>query len=63
MPLSPLGTTLISLGFEQLIQWRFGPVGFVALLLLSIGIKGKNPTCAGIGAVVLALLVMRPGLG
>jgi hypothetical protein len=63
MPLFALVIATFGLGLEQLVQWRFGPMGIVALVLLSIGIKAKNPTCAGIGAVVLALLVMQPGLG
>ncbi|MFJ2651254.1 hypothetical protein ACIO1C_31600 [Streptomyces sp. NPDC087420] len=62
MPLFALVIATFGLGLEQLVQWRFGPMGIVALILLSIGIKAKNPTCTGIGAVVLALLVMQPGL-
>ncbi|WP_198533180.1 MULTISPECIES: hypothetical protein [unclassified Streptomyces] len=54
---------VIAIALEQFIQWKYGTVGAVALLLLSVGFKIKNSTCAGIGAIILALLVMQPGLG
>ncbi|MEU0953930.1 hypothetical protein ACFTTN_09200 [Streptomyces niveus] len=54
---------LIGLALEQLVQWKFGTVGGLALLLLVVGFKSKNSTCAGIGAIVLALLAMQPGMG
>ncbi|MGW2514005.1 hypothetical protein ACWC0A_32350 [Streptomyces scopuliridis] len=63
MPLLALVIATFGLGLEQLVQWRFGPMGIIALILLSIGIKSRNSTCAGIGAVVLILLVMHPGPG
>jgi hypothetical protein len=37
-------------------------MGIVGLLLLSIGIKAKSPTCSSIGAVMLALMVAGPAL-
>ncbi|MFF2368246.1 hypothetical protein ACFVU0_36805 [Streptomyces sp. NPDC058122] len=49
-------------GYEQLVPWQYGPMGIVGLLLLTIGIKVKNPTCSSIGAVVLALLVAGPAV-
>lgn len=57
MPAIALLSAVFVVGFEQLVQWRYGPTGIVGLLLLTIGIKAKNPTCSTIGAVVLALLV------
>ncbi|MFI6089427.1 hypothetical protein [Streptomyces sp. NPDC051218] len=48
--------------FEQFVQWRYGPVGIIGLLLLTIGIKAKSPTCSSIGAVVLALMMTGPAL-
>ncbi|WP_405797612.1 hypothetical protein [Streptomyces sp. NBC_01506] len=63
MPVIALVLATFALGFEQLVAWHFGAMGVIALVLLSIGIKAKNPTCAGIGAVVLALLLMQPGTG
>ncbi|WP_367043412.1 hypothetical protein [Streptomyces sp. Je 1-332] len=47
---------------EQFVQWRYGPVGIIGLLLLTIGIKAKSPTCSSIGAVVLALMMTGPAL-
>lgn len=48
---------------EQAVQLKFGAVGAGAFLMLTIGIRVRNSTCAGIGAVVLALLFMQPGMG
>ncbi len=49
-------------GFEQIVQWKYGATGIIGLLLLSIGIKAKSPAISSIGAVVLALLVTGPAL-
>ncbi|MWA12029.1 hypothetical protein [Streptomyces sp. BA2] len=48
--------------FEQFVQWQYGPMGIVGLLLLTVGIKAKSPTCSSIGAVVLALMMTGPAL-
>jgi hypothetical protein len=50
------------LGFEQLVQWKYGPMGIIGLLLLTIGLKARSPALSSIGAVVLAALVTRPAL-
>ncbi|MFE9768902.1 hypothetical protein ACFYPC_31045 [Streptomyces sp. NPDC005808] len=62
MPVIALLSTVFVVGFEQLVQWHYGPAGIVGLLLLTIGIKAKSPTCSSIGAVVLALIVTGPAL-
>ncbi|MFI0963842.1 hypothetical protein ACH4S8_20865 [Streptomyces sp. NPDC021080] len=62
MPAVTLLSAVFVVGFEQLVHWRYGPAGIVGLLLLSIGIKAKSPTCSSIGAAVLALLVTGPAL-
>ncbi|MFI6338423.1 hypothetical protein [Streptomyces sp. NPDC050535] len=62
MPLIALVSAVFVVGFEQLVQWHYGPAGIVGLLLLTIGIKAKNPMCSSIGAVVLALMVAGPAL-
>jgi hypothetical protein len=54
MLLSTLG-----IGFEQIVQWRYGPMGIVALVLLGIGLRARNATCASVGAVVLVLLMVQ----
>jgi hypothetical protein len=63
MPPFSLVSATLGLGLEQLVQWRFGPMGIIALGLLSVGIKARNPTCAGTGALILALLLVKPGPG
>jgi hypothetical protein len=62
MPAITLLSAVFVIGFEQLVHWRYGPTGIVGLLLLTIGIKAKSPTCSSIGAVVLALTVSGPAL-
>ncbi|TPQ22237.1 hypothetical protein [Streptomyces sporangiiformans] len=62
MPVIAFICAVFVVGFEQLVQWRYGPAGILGLLLLSIGIKTKSPTCSSIGAVLLAVLVAGPAL-
>ncbi|WP_128379868.1 hypothetical protein [Streptomyces cavernae] len=62
MPAIALLSSVFVVGFEQLVKWNYGPAGIVGLLLLTIGLKAKNPTCSSIGAVMLALLVAGPAL-
>jgi hypothetical protein len=62
MPAIALISTAFVMGFEQIVHWRYGPAGILGLLLLSIGVRTKSPTCSSIGAVLLALLVARPAL-
>lgn len=62
MPAIALLSALFVVGFDQFVQWHYGPMGVVGLLLLTIGIKAKSPACSSIGAVVLALLVAGPAL-
>ncbi|MFD3474465.1 hypothetical protein [Streptomyces sp. NPDC058695] len=62
MPVLTLFSAVFVITFEQLIQWRYGPVGITGLLLLTIGVKTKSPTCSSIGAVLLALMIAGPAL-
>ncbi|MET9894586.1 hypothetical protein OG788_21905 [Streptomyces sp. NBC_00647] len=62
MPALALLSAVFVVGFEQLVQWQYGPAGIVGLLLLTIGIKAKSPTCSSVGAVVLALMVAGPAI-
>ncbi|MFE6162915.1 hypothetical protein ACFQ7F_28820 [Streptomyces sp. NPDC056486] len=62
MDVLALLAALSTVGFEQFVQWRYGPTGVVGLLLLTVGIKTKSPTCSSIGAVVLALVMTGPAI-
>lgn len=62
MPVFALLAAVLVIGFEELVQWRYGPMGVVGVLLLSIGLKARSATCSSMGAVVLTLLVARPAL-
>ncbi|MGN9763179.1 hypothetical protein [Streptomyces sp. SD31] len=57
MPLVYLAVAALVIGFEQLVQWKYGPMGIIAFLALSIGIKAKNTLIGGIGAVILVMLL------
>ncbi|MGW6737794.1 hypothetical protein [Streptomyces sp. NPDC055013] len=57
MPLIYLVVAAVVIGFEQLIQWKYGPMGIIAFLALTIGIKAKNTMIGGIGAVILVMLL------
>jgi len=56
MPLFALALAGFVIGFERLLEWRFGAVGAVGFVLLSVGVKARNITCSCVGAVVLAML-------
>jgi hypothetical protein len=62
MPVLALVSAVFAVGFEQMVQWKYGTAGIVGLLLLTIGLKAKSPSVSSAGAVVLALLVARPAL-
>ncbi|MFD7876292.1 hypothetical protein ACFV5G_19670 [Streptomyces sp. NPDC059766] len=55
-------TAVLGVGLEQTVQWKYGAAGVIGLLLLSIGIRARNPTVSSIGAVMLAALVTRPAV-
>ncbi|MFE5816838.1 hypothetical protein [Streptomyces sp. NPDC056479] len=57
MPFIYLAVAALVIGFEQLIQWKYGPMGIIAFLALTIGIKAKNTMIGGIGAVILVMLL------
>ncbi|MEU1533211.1 hypothetical protein [Streptomyces fagopyri] len=61
MPLIALAVAALAIGFEQIIQWRYGPMGLIAFAVLTVGLKAKNTTMSGIGAVILVLLLSQSG--
>ncbi|MEV7190678.1 hypothetical protein AB0N81_02565 [Streptomyces sp. NPDC093510] len=61
MPLIALVVAALVIGFEQLVQWKYGPLGIVAFVLLTIGIKAKNVKLSGVGAGLLVLLLAQSG--
>ncbi|MFF4750788.1 hypothetical protein ACWD5R_12320 [Streptomyces sp. NPDC002514] len=62
MPALALISAVFVVGFEQFVQWKYGVVGLVGLLLLTIGVKADNPAVSSAGAVLLAVLVAGPAL-
>ncbi|MEV6528401.1 hypothetical protein AB0M86_02210 [Streptomyces sp. NPDC051639] len=61
MPLIALAVAALAIGFEQIIQWMYGPMGLIAFAVLTVGLKAKNTTISGIGAVILVLLLSQSG--
>jgi hypothetical protein len=61
MPLVALAVAALGFGFEQLVQWKYGPMGIIALLALSIGLKARNTAISGLGAVILVMLLAQTG--
>ncbi|MFF2998581.1 hypothetical protein ACFVTC_29115 [Streptomyces sp. NPDC057950] len=61
MPLIALAVAALAIGFEQIIQWRYGPMGLIAFAVLTVGLKARNTTISGIGAVILVLLLSQSG--
>ncbi|MFF4794162.1 MULTISPECIES: hypothetical protein [unclassified Streptomyces] len=62
MPALALVSAIFVVGFEELVQWKYGAMGVIGLLLLTVGIKARNPTLSSVGAVVLAVLLAGPAL-
>ncbi|GGO46628.1 MULTISPECIES: hypothetical protein [Streptomyces] len=61
MPLIAVVIAALAIGFEQLVQWKYGPMGIIAFVMLTVGIKAKNATFGGIGALILVLLLAQSG--
>ncbi|MEU1148919.1 hypothetical protein ACFYO9_36060 [Streptomyces sp. NPDC005863] len=61
MPLIALAIAALAIGFEQLVQWKYGPLGIVAFILLTVGIKAQNVKLSGVGAGLLVLLLAQSG--
>ncbi|MFE9450499.1 hypothetical protein [Streptomyces sp. NPDC006739] len=62
MPALALLSAVFVVGFEQLVQWKYGATGIVGLLMLTVGVKAKSPAVSSAGAVLLAVLVAGPVL-
>ena len=61
MPVFAILIAALAIGFEQLIQWKYGPMGIIAFIVLSIGLKAKNTMISGIGAAILVMLLAQSG--
>jgi hypothetical protein len=47
---------------EQLVQWKYGVVGAVGMLLFTGGIETRSHKATSAGAVLLAVLLAGPAL-
>jgi hypothetical protein len=62
VPVLLLLSTALVLGFEKVVDWRYGTPGAIGVLLICIGAKARSPACAGVGVTVLTLQVIGPGV-
>lgn len=61
MPLFALVVAGLAVGFDQLVQWKFGAMGVIAIAVLSIGLKARSTTISGLGALILVMLLAQSG--
>ncbi|MER5753122.1 hypothetical protein [Streptomyces sp. NPDC002088] len=61
MPLIAIAVAALAIGFEQIVQWKYGPMGLIAFAALTVGLKAKNTLISGIGAVILVMLLAQSG--
>ena len=61
MPVIAIAIAALAVGFEQLVQWRYGVMGIVAFIALTAGVKAKSAAIGGIGAVILVMLLAQSG--
>ncbi|QHC30160.1 hypothetical protein [Streptomyces sp. HF10] len=62
MPAPALLSATLALGFEQLVQWKYGTAGALGLLLFTVGLKAKSPAVSSVGAILLAVLLTGPAI-
>ncbi|MFF7331102.1 hypothetical protein ACIQU5_09665 [Streptomyces sp. NPDC090306] len=62
MPALALLSAVLVVALEQYVQWKYGVLGATGLLLLTVGVKARNPTVSSAGALLLALLVTGPAM-
>ncbi|WP_255954455.1 hypothetical protein [Streptomyces odontomachi] len=56
-----IAVAALAIGFEQLVQWKYGPMGIIAFLLLSLGVKTRSSALTCIGSVIIVMLLTGRG--
>ncbi|MFJ6572361.1 hypothetical protein ACIQNU_33640 [Streptomyces sp. NPDC091292] len=51
--------TLLLLGLEQVLQWRFGAMGLIGLVLLGFGLHLRRSKWICLSAVLFVLLMVQ----
>ncbi|MET9221249.1 hypothetical protein ACIOC1_28170 [Streptomyces sp. NPDC088197] len=54
-----LALSLCAYAFEEIIQWRYGAAGAIAVGLVGLGHKMRNTTFTCIGITAIALLLAQ----
>ncbi|MEV7322484.1 hypothetical protein [Streptomyces sp. NPDC093970] len=49
----------LALGFNHMVESRYGGAGALALFLIGAGVKARSTRCTSIGAVMLLLLLTQ----
>ncbi|NGO07910.1 hypothetical protein G5C60_09660 [Streptomyces sp. HC44] len=52
-------SAVLGLGLEQAVQWRYGAMGVVCLILVAWGVRARNSTCLTVAAVLFVLLMAQ----
>ncbi len=59
MPYIAIVIAALAVAFEQFVQGRYGVLGLVALVTLTVGVKARSGAISGVGAVVLVMLLAQ----
>ena len=59
MPVVALVLAGAVVAFEQVVQFRYGLMGLIGFLFLTVGVKAGHSGCSAAGALVLATLVLQ----
>ncbi len=54
-----LALSLCAYAFEEIVQWKYGAAGMLAVGLVTIGHKLNSTACTAIGLTALALLLAQ----
>jgi hypothetical protein len=51
--------SLCAFAFDEVVQWRYGTVGALAIACVTVGHKLHKPVCTAVGIVALVLLLAQ----
>ncbi|MEV0316856.1 hypothetical protein ACIBKX_32525 [Streptomyces sp. NPDC050658] len=59
MAIFQLLSAVVVLGLEQFVQWRYGAMGLLGLLLVVLGMRTRNGASLYVGTVIFVLLMAQ----
>jgi len=54
-----IALSLCAYAFEEVVQWRYGTAGFLAIALITVGHKFRNTMFTAIGLTAIAVLLVQ----